>query len=202
MAGHLEAAVAHGERFRVAWDRAGRPVAGTLGTTPYAMAMVHGLLDDESGRRQWLDITATLVGDPTILDGCVTGWAATLDALVALDREQPDLAAERLSADIDDPDLWKSFVSALWRPWYAALWAEAAVLANHPDAETRLQRGVAATSENPIATAIVQRARDLAHGNDDTLPTHARTLGTLGCVYQQRRTMSLLERRHTLPSRR
>ncbi len=126
--------------------------------------------------------------------GCITGWVPTLDALVALDRDQPDLAVELLSADIDGPDPWEGFVSALWRPWYAALWAEAAVLTNHPDAATRLQRSVAATSENPIATTIVHRASDLAHGIYDNLPAHARTFGALGCVYQQRRTETLLER--------
>jgi predicted ATPase/DNA-binding CsgD family transcriptional regulator len=192
MAGHVAAAVARGDRFRIAWERAGRPIAGNLGVTAYTMAMVHGLLGDESGRREWSDITNTLLGDPRFLQGCFTGWVPTLDALVALDRDQPDLAVELLSADIDGPDPWAGFVSMLWRPWYAALWAEAAVLTDHPDAATRLQRSVAATSENPIASTIVDRARDLAHGVYDNFPAHARTFGGLGCVYQQRRTETLL----------
>jgi predicted ATPase/DNA-binding CsgD family transcriptional regulator len=195
MAGHLEAAVARGDRFRIAWERAGRPIAGNLGVTTYAMGMVHGLLGDESGRRQWSDITGTLLGDPIYLQGSFTAWVPTLDALVALDRDQPDLAAELLSADIDGPDPWQSFVSALWRPWYAALWAEAAALTDHPDAGRRLRRSITATSENPIATTIVHRARDLALGNYDNFSAHARTFGELGCVYQQHRTETLLERR-------
>ena len=48
MSGHLEAATARGDRFLAAWERAGRPIARTLSITTYAMAMVHGLLGDES----------------------------------------------------------------------------------------------------------------------------------------------------------
>ena len=195
ISGKLEAAAARGDRFLAAWERAGRPIAGTLGTTTYAVAMVHGLLGDESGRRRWSDITSALVRDPAFLQDCSTGWAPTFDALLFLHHDQPDLAFERLSADIDDPDIWASRLTAafFWRPWYTALWAEAAVLCNHPDTDIRLQRGIAATRENPIATTILHRARDIAHGNHDTLPTHARTFAGLGCVYQQRRTETLRE---------
>ena len=112
MSGHLEAAVARGDRFLAAWERAGRPIARTLCTTTYAMAMVHGLLGDESSRRRWSDITSALIGDPAFLRDCSTGWAPTFDALVFLHRDQPDLAVERLSADIDDPDIWASPFSA------------------------------------------------------------------------------------------
>ena len=69
VSGHLEAAVARGDRFLAAWERAGRPIARTLNTTTYAMAMVHGLLGDESGRRRWSDITSALIDDPAIRAG-------------------------------------------------------------------------------------------------------------------------------------
>jgi hypothetical protein len=197
IAGHLDAALASGDRFLAAWERAGRPIAGTLNTTTYAMAMVHGLVGDEPGRRRWVDITVALTGDPARVEGCVTGWAPTLDALVALDRDQPELAMERLAVDIDDPDTWEQWFAALWRPWYAALWAEAAVLTNHPDTDARLQRSVAATTENEIATTILHRCRDIADGNYEALNTHAETFGELGCVYQQRRTERLLEQERT-----
>ena len=47
----------------------------------------------------------------------------------------------------------------MWRPWYAALWAEAAVLSGHEDAADRIRRARVATADNPIATAIVDRRR-------------------------------------------
>ena len=55
-----------------------------------------------------------------------------------------------------------------------------------------LRRSVAATRENPIAITIVHRSHDLANRAYDNLPTHSRTFGELGCVYQQRRTEHLI----------
>ena len=51
-AGDLEIAVARGERFLRAWERAGRPVASTLSVSAYAIALAHGLLRDEPRRRR------------------------------------------------------------------------------------------------------------------------------------------------------
>jgi hypothetical protein len=192
MAGDLERAAAGGEQFLAAWERAGRPRAATLNVSAHAVAMVHGLLGDERRRRQWLDITISLTGDPERLTTCVTGWAPTFDALVALDQDRADIAVVRLSADIDHPDVWTSWAAAMWRPWYAALWAEAAVLARHPEAETRLHRARQATVENPIASVIVERAAHLTTGDDHTLRRHAQTFAELGCDYQRRRTERLL----------
>ena len=63
----------------------------------------------------------------------------------------------------------------------------------HPEAEERLRRSNAATSQSPVATAILHRAIELASGNRDALATHARTFARLGCLYQQRRTEALLD---------
>jgi predicted ATPase/DNA-binding CsgD family transcriptional regulator len=200
MAGNLADAAARGEVFLLAWERAGRPVASTLTTTAYAMAMVHDLLDDQRLRRHWMEICDVLIKNPVELAGCRTGFAPTFDAIAALHRDQPERAFERLAADIDDEAVWSNWDAALWRPWYAALWVEAAVLSHHPDGQTRLRRGIAATRENPIAAAIVQRAADLADGNHDALEGHARTFAALGCRYQQHRTRTFLSGppRHSL----
>jgi len=192
LAGDLDGAAERGESFLAGWERAGRPLARTLNVTAYAVAMVHGLLGDEDRRRQWSEITVELMDDPARLSGCATGWAPTFDALVALDRDRPDLALQRLSADIDDPDVWRAWIPGMWRPWYAALWAEAAVLGVDPDAPDRLRRASAATSQNPVATTIVRRAVDLHAGNPGMLAAHARRFADLGCPYQERRTSVLL----------
>ena len=99
----------------------------------------------------------------------------------------------RLSADVDDREVWGTWIMGLWRPWYAALWVEAAALAGHPDAADRLRRGAAATRENPIAAAIVRRSAALVRGDHDTLLTFPRTFAELGCRYQERRSQTLLE---------
>jgi hypothetical protein len=91
-------------------------------------------------------------------------------------------------ADLDDPQVWGFWNTGLWRPWYAALWAEAAVLANHPDAASRLERSRHAARDNPIATAIVERAAAVAAGDHDALERCASTFARLSCPYQQART--------------
>jgi predicted ATPase/DNA-binding CsgD family transcriptional regulator len=191
MAGDFEAAVAGGERFLAAWERAGQPISGTLGPSTYALAMVHGLLGDEASRARWIVVTGVLIGDPERLATCETAWAPSFDAMLALHRGQPDVALARLGADIDDRSVFRSSVAHMWLPWYAALWAEAAVLAGHADAAARLQRSAHATRENPIAAALVARAADLLHGRRDALRAHAQTFAGLGCDYQRRRTEAL-----------
>lgn len=192
MAGDFDAAVARGERFLAAWERAGRPVSSTMNVSAYAMAMVHGLLGDDAKRAAWIEVAMLLTPEPRRSIVFARAWAMVPDALLALDRGDTDTALVRLNADIDDPTVWDIFVSCMWRPWYAALWAEAAVLAGHPDAATRLKRAAIATRENEIAATIVKRAADLLRGKREALRSHALTFARLGCDYQRRRTEALL----------
>jgi hypothetical protein len=191
MAGDFDAAVARGERFLAAWERAGRPVSATMNVSAYAMAMVHGLLGDDARRAAWVEVAMLLTPDTRRSIVFARGWAMVFDALLALDRGDTDTALARQTADIDDPTVWDNFVSCMWRPWYAALWAEAAVLSDHPDAEKRLRRAAGATHDNPIAAAIVKRAADLLHGKPKAVRSHAQTFARLGCDYQRRRTEAL-----------
>jgi hypothetical protein len=191
MAGDFDAAVARAERFLAAWERAGRPVSATMNVSAYAMAMVHGLLGDDARRATWLDVAMRLTPDARRANVSDRGWAMVLDALLDLDCGENDVALARLSANIDDPTVWHNFVACMWRQWYAALWAEAAVLAGHPDAASRVQRAAVATGENAIAATIVKRAADLLRGNHKTLRAHALVFARLGCSYQQHRTEAL-----------
>ncbi len=194
IAGDLETAAVEGDRFLASWERAGRPVAMNLNVTTYALAMTHGLLGHDDRRSQWRDITASLIPDPANLADCTTGWAPTFDALVALERGRPGEAVERLSADIDDPVVWARFGAALWRPWYAAAWAEAAVLAGHRHHQDRLDRASAAVAQNPVAARLVDRAKALARSDDEGLRRSGSALARLGCHYQARRTRHLAPR--------
>lgn len=194
LAGDLATAAEGGDRFLASWQRAGQPVAMNLNVTTYALAMTHGLLGDDDNRALWLGITASLIPDPANLADCTTGWAPTFDALVALERGRPEEAAERLSADIDDPALWARFNAALWRPWYAAAWAEAAVLAGHRHVQDRLDRASLAVGQNPVAARLVDRARALAQGDEEGLERAGSALTRLGCRYQARRTRQLIRR--------
>ena len=87
----------------------------------------------------------------------MTGWAPTFDAILALHRDDPDAAVERLSVDLDDRGVWGFWNTALWRPWYAAVWAEAAVMAELPDAARRIEhsRPPPVPTRSPPPSSIV-----------------------------------------------
>jgi hypothetical protein len=191
LAGRFDDVVQTGELFRIGWERAGRPVATALCRAAYAVAMVYGMRGDEERREAWVRVTIDTGTASLDVGGWGYGWAATFDALLALHRGDLLEAERRLAADIDDPAVFGDWNSGHWRPWYAALWAEAAVLAGRPDAAERIRRSRHAARDNPIATAIVERAAAIAAGDYDMLARFAITFGQLGCPYQQTRTRRL-----------
>ena len=191
LAGRFDDVVQTGELFRVGWQRAGRPVASALCRAAYAVAMVYGMRGDEERRAAWVRVTIDAGTDPRELAGWGKGFAVTFDALLALHRCDFAEAERRLAPDIDDPAVFGDWDSGLWRPWYAALWAEAAVLAGHPDAAERIGRSRHAARDNPIATAIVERAAAIAARDYDRLARFEATFAQLGCPYQHARTVRL-----------
>jgi predicted ATPase/DNA-binding CsgD family transcriptional regulator len=188
LAGNFDDVLATAERFRAGWERAGRPVAPNLARAAYIVAMVHGMCGDEDRRAVWVRLTIDIGMDAAQLSRPDLCWPAVFDALLALHRDDPATAVRRLAADIDDAQPFRTLGSGPWRPWYAALWAEAAVLDHHPDAAARIQRSRHATRDNPIATAIVDRAEAITDGDHDALARLTITFAQLGCPYQQART--------------
>ena len=188
LAGHFDEVVRVGERFLAGWERAGRPVAPNLARSSYAVAMVHGMRGDDERRAAWVRVTTDLGVDTAGLAGTQRVWPAVFDGLLALHRDDAAAAARCLAVDLDDPELFRILGNQPWRPWYAALWAEAAVLAHEPDAAARIVRSRRAARDNPIATAVVDRADALATGDRDALVRLAISLAQLGCPYQQART--------------
>jgi hypothetical protein len=183
LAGDWAEAVTLAERFREGWDRAGRPRVGNIGRAAYAAATVHGLRGDDDSRAVWLRIAAALAtpGRPVSDEH----FGEFFDAMLLLHHGQ----AERAVCLMDTPPVqFCIWASGLWRPWYAALWAEAAVIAGHQDAGDRIQRARLLTADNPIAAAIVERAAALA-GNRDGLAPAAACLAAAGCRYQWARTL-------------
>jgi hypothetical protein len=79
----------------------------------------------------------------------------------------------------------------MWRPWYGAMWAEAAVLGREPTREDRLRRARTAARDNPIAAALVDRAAAIDAGRTDVVAALATTFDDLGCVYQRDRSRRL-----------
>jgi hypothetical protein len=186
LAGDWDETAALGEVFREGWERAGRPRAGNLSRGPYAAAAVCGLRGDDEGRAEWL----------TVANGLVTPGRPNsdihhdefFDALVLLHNGYAEDATALLAAA---PEEFRAWYNGLWRPWYAAVWAEAAVLAGHPAAAERIKRARRCSAANPIAVAIVDRSAALASGDRQGLLTSAEQLLTAGCRYQWARALIL-----------
>ncbi|WP_035866153.1 ATP-binding protein, partial [Cryptosporangium arvum] len=191
LAGEFGAVVEAGERMERDWVRAGRPVASNLAVSAYSVAAVHGLLGDDDARRHWTGITTALLGAYPEVIRQRAGWVPVLDALVDLHRGDAAAAFARLAAEPEDGADWANANLVTWQAWYAALWAEASVLAGHPSAADRLPvaRGVART--NPIALTIIDRSAALLRGDRAELPALAERFARAGCPYQRDRTYSL-----------
>jgi predicted ATPase/DNA-binding CsgD family transcriptional regulator len=193
MAGDLHAVLEAADRFRRGWDEAGRPVASNLAGAVYAVAMVHGLRGDDDARAEWAARTVEIGMAADRLDGHFTGYGPTFDAIVSLHRGDAGAAVERLGVA---PDQLRSWFSGEWRTWYAALWAEAAVLAGHPDATERIGRARLSAAANPVATAMLERAAALAVGDTEAVLAAAAALEPTGCRYQLARTLVLAGGEH------
>ncbi|HEY2551142.1 MAG TPA: ATPase, partial [Streptosporangiaceae bacterium] len=178
------------ERFREGWERAGRPRAGNLSRGAYAAATVHGLRGDDAARTSWLGIFDALATPGRSLSEA--GFAEFFDALLLLHRGQVDEAVRALQTP---PEKFTSWHNGLWRPWYAAIWAEAAVLAGHQDAPGRLSRAQATSAGNPVAAAITARSAvllDAGTGAGGRLAPAADALSAAGCRYQWARTLVMM----------
>nr|WP_243875902.1 LuxR C-terminal-related transcriptional regulator [Streptomyces sp. 846.5] len=193
LAGDWSEADGLAERFREGWERAGRPRAGNLTRGAYAAATVHGLRGDGNARAAWLDVVDALEspGRPITL----SHFGEFFDALLLLHRGHPEQAVRVMATP---PEQFTEWYSGMWRPWYGALWAEAAVLSGHEDAADRVRRARLAAAGNPIATAIVDRAAALGTrgGDRDGLIAVAAALRAAGCRYQWARTLVLAGGRH------
>ena len=189
--GHFDTVLQDGALFRRAWGRAGQPVVPVLARGAYAVATVHDILGHHGAHTEWVQLALDLGVGPERLAGCDLGWPPIFDALAALHRGEFGAAVDRLSVSADDADVWERRPGHMWRAWYAAVWAEAAVLAGRDDATSRIERARVVASDNPVAGAMVERAAAVAAGDRDTVQNLAATFATLGCPYQQERTREL-----------
>lgn len=190
LAGDWDETIGLAERFREGWEGAGRQRAGVFSRAAYAAATVHGLRGNDNARAEWLDIVDALVTPGRVLSDFHFG--EFFDALLLLHRGLSGQAVRLLDTPPKELRAWNS---GMWRPWYAALWAEAAVLAGHEDADDRVHRARLMTVDNPIAAAIVHRAAALAGDRDELIPAAA-ALEDAGCRYQWARTLVCIGGEH------
>jgi predicted ATPase/DNA-binding CsgD family transcriptional regulator len=188
LAGNVDTVLADAERFRQGWEQAGRPRSRNVAGGSLAVAMIHGLRGDDAARAEWYEITVALGADAEFLGSCGSGYAPTFDGIVLLHRGDAEGALVRLA---DDPADFTHWHNGEWRPWYAALWAEAAVLCAHESARARIEHARPMAAPNPIAAAIVDRAVALMAEDVEALLGPAGTLNAAGCRYQWARTLVL-----------
>jgi predicted ATPase/DNA-binding CsgD family transcriptional regulator len=187
LAGDFDEAVELAQRFRRGWVEAGRPPLGGTAFAPAAAAMVYGIRGDDLARHEWLDLTAEMRRLVQPMRERQTLYSPAFDGVVALHRGEIGVALTHMAAAPESFKRW--FDAAAWRPWYAALWAEAGVLAALPDRRGRLDRARFVVRGNPIASAIIDRADALDNGDTDRLLATAAALEVAGCRYQRARTL-------------
>ena len=183
LAGDWDEAVTLAEWYREGWERAGRPRAGNLMRGAYAAATVFGLRGDAEARSAWLDIVDALTTREWPVSRIHVG--EFFDALLFLHQGRPGRAMRRL---VTSPETFGHWYDGMWRPWYAALWVEAAVLIGRDGSAEQIERARLMSAGNPIAAAIVDRAAALAGDRRGLIPAAA-ALEAAGCRYQWARTL-------------
>ncbi|WP_170225575.1 AfsR/SARP family transcriptional regulator [Pseudonocardia cypriaca] len=186
LAGDWDETVALAERFREGWERAGRPAAGSHGVSAAAAAAVHGLRGDEAARAAWLDLVRVLEIPKPGWRLAEQNFGAFFDAWLLLHRGHPAEAAALLRTP---PEEFRTWFTVRWRPWYAALRAEAAVLSGQAGAAAVIAVARVTAADNPVAAAVVDRAAALAEGDRPGLLAAAAALEPTGCRYQWARTL-------------
>ncbi|RDI46445.1 ATP-binding protein [Nocardia mexicana] len=184
LAGNVDDVLAHSVRFLEAWQRAGSPAGSVLGPAAAGVAMIHDLRDDRDARGEWADALRRIDVSPWRTHG----YGAVFDALALLHRGQASAALDRMAAE--PGEVWR-WVTWTWLHWYVALRAEAAALAQRPDAGDLLDEARSIVSGNAIAEALVERADALRAGDRERLVAAAEVFDTAGCRYQAARTRVL-----------
>jgi hypothetical protein len=148
--------------------------------------MVHGMRGDTAACAEWMRIFTALV--PSVRQTHDQHSSAFFEALMLLHLGQAQHAVQCL--DIHPHEL-RRWYQSIWRPWYAAAWAEAGVLAGEPDAPERIASVRATTAENAVTAALVRRAAALAAGDRAGILAAADALEAAGCHYQWARSLLL-----------
>lgn len=177
--------------FMDGWLRSGRPKVNSLASAAYAAATVFAMDGDDARRDDWVAVARTLLRDPDDLGNISIVWPAVFDALLALHRGDNEGAFAVVTVDPDQISDQCRWNQQLWLPWYAAVWAEASVLAGVADADERLARAATVALGNDVAMAMIERGGALLHGEPERLPDLAARMADEGCDYQALRTAML-----------
>jgi predicted ATPase/DNA-binding CsgD family transcriptional regulator len=188
--GDLAGAARRAPLFVASWNAAGQGVVGAVASGSYAAATAFALLGNDDEAARWRSITDEVFGSRTRM---IDFERAFLDLLVLLHRGDWAGALRRAwsSPDTRGPVPVAQWIASYWRPWYTALWVEAAVLAGAPDAADRVAGAREHLGGNPVAAAIVDRGAALLSHDLGALPDIAARFDGLDAPYQAARTRLL-----------
>jgi predicted ATPase/DNA-binding SARP family transcriptional activator len=188
LAGEWDDVLTGSERYRTAWERDDQPRGFILARGAAAVAMVHGMLRHEDAFAHWRSIAAAHGLDLDPGGGFDRGWPVVLDGVRLLHLGRFEEAIARMSLD---PVALSTPYAATWRAWYAALWAEAAVLAGLADAADRVASVRALAAGNVVAEQLLERADALLARDEAGVLATADPLAAAGCRYQSERSVTL-----------
>ncbi|RIQ21082.1 ATP-binding protein [Jiangella rhizosphaerae] len=192
LTGDWTEAIAVGELFRESWERAGRPRIPSLRRVAAALGAVHGARGDAAAQAVWHDVEAGVGA----VERRPHDQRAVESVFTALEMLHLDRPADAVAVLHRPPDEFRGWFELIWRPWYAAVWAEAAVLADLPDAAERVGRARPFTTDNVVAAAVVDRTAALAGRDRDGVLAAAETLDAAACRYQWARSLLLAGGEH------
>jgi predicted ATPase/DNA-binding CsgD family transcriptional regulator len=185
IAGDVQLARDLGVRFLDGWERAGRPRVNSLSPTAMAVGCAAALQGDDDDAARWLGIARALLTRDFREQYFEVLVCRLLPLLHGGDSTRAlDTAATAPDGRNGRDDWYEN----LWRPWYAALRTEVAVIAAVPGAAGWIAAARSIVEQNPVTALLVDRADALLREDGDGLPAIADRLEALGARYQAART--------------
>jgi hypothetical protein len=176
------------EAMWAGWRRSGNPVAAWVSPAASAVALVHGLLDNDAEHRLWQGRAGQALGGNPAIGRDVAGFAVFVEARVALHLGALDgaaaLAARAFAFDV---------AGAGWLDSYArAAATELAVVAGLPGASRYLRAAAADAAENDWAAACLARAEGRRRGDPAAMADAVARWRRIGARREQHDTERLL----------
>jgi predicted ATPase/DNA-binding CsgD family transcriptional regulator len=191
--GRFDEAFVTAEEMWGAWQRAGCPPGGIVGTAAYGVILAHGLRGDQDARGLWLDRAHKLTGDEggRVSDSLKPAVAFT-EARICLHTGDIDAAMAALNDYRPKPGGWYDL--GYWhslRPYAWAVAAEVAVVAGQPDAASLLEAAAPAGQENDWAAACLARAEGRLTGDQAALERSVAGWERIGAEFERACTLAL-----------
>ncbi|HEY3140938.1 MAG TPA: hypothetical protein VGJ86_07400 [Acidimicrobiales bacterium] len=162
LTGRFDEAVHHANEMWNAWRRAGSPPADWMSTAVSAAALVHGLRGHDH-HDLWRSRALEIAGvDDATQSPALTGFAAFVDARVAVHLGRLHDAATLVERAWTSPDPW-------YQGYARTAAAELAVVAGLPDAAERLSNSASVAAENDWAAACLARAAGRRNADPDNI---------------------------------